>query len=77
LQSLQDLADKATKASHDIRRREGWIPPEEVEAYRAVLRRIQEKTADPTPGTEAAILRSIHQVVSDLLGTPPAGGQVE
>jgi hypothetical protein len=77
IDGLQSFADKLKAKADANYRALGWQSPEEVAAAQRVLQLIHEKSAAPTPGTEAATLRSIHQVVSDLLSAPPAGGRVE
>jgi len=67
IDGLQSIADKLKEKSDANYRALGWQSPEEVAAAQRVLQLIRERTADPVPGTEAATLRSIHQVVSDLL----------
>lgn len=67
IDGLQSIADTLKAKSDANYRALGWQSPEEVAAAQRVLELIREKSADPAPGTEAATLRSIHQVVSDLL----------
>ncbi len=67
LNGLQDTAAKLKAQSDANYRTLGWSSPEEVAAMRRMLLLIRDKTAAAEPGTEAAILRSIHQVVNDIL----------
>jgi hypothetical protein len=64
---LEDWTHKLRTMTNAQRRKDGWVPPEEIAAYRAVLERIYTKTQEWVPGTEAELLRAINHVISDLL----------
>jgi len=67
LDRIQGVADKLKEQSDANYRSLGWSSPEEVATLIRDTALIRNKTAAAEPGTEAAILWSIHQVVNDIL----------
>ena len=65
--SLQSLGDKMASFTAQQRRKDGWIPPEEIAGTRAMLKLIYEKTSDIEEGKERAVLEAINKVLGDYL----------